>query len=70
MSNSFERRDGLKMAPERVAVCLMGLSVTGVSFKAKGIKRIMPIQRVEGYDLTKWINDRMSRWIGRGKPDS
>lgn len=58
------------MAPERVAVCLMGLSVTGVSFKAKGIKRIMPVQRVEGRDLTKWINDGMIRWIGRGKPDS
>jgi hypothetical protein len=29
----------------------------------------MPIQRAEGCDLTKWINDEMSRWIGRGKPD-
>ena len=71
VSNSAEWKDGLKMAPERVAVCLMGLSVTGVSFGGKGIKRIMPIQRGrrvgDTLDLTKWINDGMSRWIGRGK---
>lgn len=52
-SNSLEWKYGLKMAPERVAVCLMGLSVTGVSFEGKGIKRIMPIQRGWGVGIRR-----------------
>lgn len=48
MSNYLERKYGLKMAPERVAVCSMGLSVTGFSFEGNGIKLIMPIQGESG----------------------